>query len=77
MIILFMVGRYESEIIIHNPIQAIMTMMIFAAGIGAGALGLISVIKHKDRSFLIFIVILFGVYNVLSFFGVIFNVFFS
>jgi len=84
-IILFVIGsvlpteiNYTGvEIIKHNPLQAIITIMVFLVGVGAFILGLISVIKNKERSVIAFIVILIGVYNILSFVGVIINLFFS
>jgi len=65
------------EIIKHNPLQVILTIMISAAGIEALVLGLISVIKNKERSVIVFFVVLIGAYNVLSFIGVIINIFFG
>lgn len=65
------------EIIKHNPLQAIITIMISAAGIGALVLGLSSVIKEKERSVITFLVILIGAYNALNLVGVIINIFFS
>jgi len=84
-IILFVVGSsipgdtsYSGmELIKHNPLQSIITIVIFAAGIASLVLGLSSTIKDKERSVITFIVILLGAYNTLSFVGVIANVLFG
>lgn len=84
-IILFVVGSvlpsklgYSGiDIIRNNPLQAIITVMIFAVGIGAAILGLTAVIKKKERSIIVFIVILTGLYNILSLVGVVIQVFLS
>ncbi|WP_368293938.1 hypothetical protein [Dehalobacter sp. TBBPA1] len=83
--ILFVVGSvlpYKEgysglELISHNPLQVVITVLIFAAGIAAAIIGLKAVIRKKERSVLVFLVILIGVYYILSFCGVAVNVFFS
>lgn len=84
-IVLFVIGSvlpFETyytgmEIIKHNPLQTIITIMIFAAGIGALVLALISVIKDKERSVINFFVILIGAYNTFSLVGIIINILYS
>ncbi|RJE48806.1 MULTISPECIES: hypothetical protein [unclassified Dehalobacter] len=83
--ILFVVGSvlpYKEgysglELILNNPLQVVITVLIFAAGIAAAIIGMKAVIRNKERSILVFLVILIGVYYILSFCGVAVNVFFS
>jgi len=65
------------EIIIQNPLQTIITVLILAAGSITVIAGLMSVIKHKERSILVFLAILSGLYSILGFFGSIATIFFS
>lgn len=68
-------GYSGFEFVIHNPLQAIITIMIFAASVATSIMGLISVMKNKEHSILVFLAILSGLYNILGFFGVIANMF--
>ena|SRR5665648_563296 len=65
------------EIIIQNPLQTIITVLILAAGSTTAIAGLMSVIQHKERSILVFLAILSGLYSMLGFFGSIVAIFFS
>lgn len=68
-------GYAGFEMIKHNPLQVVLTFLIFAVGITSFAEGLIAVIKHKERSILVFLTLLSGPYNIVSFIGVIIGLF--
>lgn len=70
-------GYSGFESIIQNPLQAIITVLIFAVSIMAFIVGLISIIKKQERSILVFLAILSGVSMIPSFFVVVANVFFG
>ncbi|PKM45466.1 MAG: hypothetical protein CVV03_06620 [Firmicutes bacterium HGW-Firmicutes-8] len=65
------------EIVIQNPLQAVITILMLAVGIATFSMALISVIKNKERSILAFLAILLGLYSILGFFGSIASVFFA
>jgi len=65
------------EIITQNPLQTIITVFIFLVGIITVITGLLSVIKHNERSILVFLAILSGLYSMFGFFGSIATVFLS
>lgn len=68
-------GYTGLEIVIQNPVQAVITILMLGAGISAATLGLISVIKYKERSVLTVLAILSGLYSILAFFGALANLF--
>ena len=70
-------GYSGFEIIIHNPLQTIITILLFGVSIATSITGLISVIKNKERSILVFFAIPSGLFNSIGFFGSILYVFFS
>ena len=70
-------GYSGFDFVIQNPLQAIISILLLAVGIATFCMALISVIKNKERSILVFLAILLGLYNILGFFGSIVNVFFS
>jgi len=70
-------GYSGLEIVAKNPLQAIATVLILAAGITAPIMGLISVIKKQERSILVFLVIPTLFTNIVMGIGVIMNVFFG
>ena len=70
-------GYSGFEIVIQNPLQAIITILMLAVGIATFSMALISVIKNKERSILAFLAILLGLYSILGFFGSIASVFIS
>src|SRR5665648_283136 len=65
------------EIIIQNPLQTMINVLILAAGSITVIEGLMSVIKNKERSILVFLAILSCLYSILGFFGSIATIFFS
>jgi len=82
-LVLFLVGSlipwkpsYSGfEIVTHNPLQAIITILMLVAGITTAIIGISSVIKEKERAVLVYLAILFGIYNIIGFFGVVANLF--
>lgn len=70
-------GHSGFEFIIQNPLQGIITVLIFAAGIATISMAIISFIKNKERSVLIFLAIIAGLYSILGFIGSIATVFFN
>lgn len=70
-------GYSGFEIIIQNPVQGILTVLMFAVGIATLLLALISIIKKKERSILVFLAIFAGLYSLLGLLGSILTVFFS
>ncbi len=70
-------GYSGFEIIIQNPLQSIITILLLTLGIVALIMALISVIKKQERSILVFLAILLGLQSILSFFGIVANLFFS
>jgi hypothetical protein len=64
-------------IFIQNPLQAIITVLMLGVGITALAMALISIFKNKERSVLVFLAVILGLYNILGFFGTVINVFFN
>lgn len=68
-------GYSGIQLLIHNLLQTILTILIFAAGIMAAVLGTIAVVKNKERSIIVYLVIIAGIFNMISFIGVILNVF--
>jgi hypothetical protein len=69
-------GYSGFEIVIHNPIQGIITLLMLIIGVITLSMALISVIKNKERSILVFLAIFAGLYGILGFVGSIVNVFF-
>ena len=65
------------DIITQNPLQTIITVFIFIAGIITVITGLLSFIKHNERSILVLLAILSGLYSMFGFFGSIATVFLS
>lgn len=63
------------EMVTSNPVYVIITLLVFAAGIMAAVYALIAIIKKQERSVLVMLVILFGVYTIFSLIGVIIGVF--
>ena len=53
------------EIFIQNPLLTIITIMLFVVSIATSIMGLISVIKNKERSILVFLAIPSGLFNTL------------
>ena len=56
------------ELIIQNPVQTIITMLLFVIGVATSIMGLISAVKNKERSILVFLAIPSGLFNTLSIF---------
>jgi hypothetical protein len=65
------------EIIIHNPVQTMITILILVLGFISPILALIAVIKKQERSIIVFLVIPTLLTNLLSAVGMILNVFFG
>jgi hypothetical protein len=70
-------GYSGLEMVYQNPIQTVITILILALGIAAPIMALIAVIKKKERSILIFLIIPTLLTGLLSAVGVILTVFFS
>jgi len=68
-------GYSGMEIVTQNPIHGILTLLMFAAALTSLILALISIIKKEERSILVFLVLPFGLYGLISFIGVIVNLF--
>ena len=69
-------GYTGMDIVVNNPLQFMATIFIFILGISASLLGIYSVIKNKEYSIIVFLIILAGLYNVVSLIGVIVNILF-
>lgn len=70
-------GYSGFEIIMHNPLQGVITILMLIIGIATSGLALISVFKHKERSIMVYLAIIFGLYSVLGFFGAVMTLLFS
>jgi hypothetical protein len=70
-------GYTGFEIVIQNPIQGIITILMLIMGIATFSMALISVIKNKERAVLAFLAMLSGLYSILGFIGSVVNIFFS
>lgn len=83
--VLFLVGSFLSwkpgysgfEIVIQNPLQATITVLMLFIGIATAGLALFSIFRDKERSLLVFVAIPAGLYSILGFLGSIVNVFFN
>ena len=65
------------EMFIQNPILTIITILLFFFSIATSITGLISVIKNKERSILVFLAIPSVLFSILVFFVPLVYVFFS
>lgn len=70
-------GYSGLEIAIQNPLQGVVTVLLLGFGVATVILAMISVIKKKERSILVLLAILSGLYSILAFVGSIANVFFN
>lgn len=70
-------GYSGFEIISQNPLQSIITVLILVAGCITFIAGFMSVVKNKERSVLVLLAILSGLYSMLGFLGSIVTIFFS
>jgi hypothetical protein len=70
-------GYSGFEIVIHNPIQGIITLLFFVIGIATLSMAVISIVKNKERSVLVFLATLAGLYSIIGFIGSVVNVFFN
>lgn len=70
-------GYSGFEIVIQNPLQGILTFFILIIGIATSVTALIAVVRDKERSWLVFLAILAGLYSILGFVGSVVNVFFT
>ena len=70
-------GYSGFEFVTQNPLQGIITFLMLTIGIATSSMATISVIKNKERSILVFLAILAGLYSILGFVGSIANVFFN
>ena len=74
--VLFVVGSVSPmeygitgyEMFIQNPRLTIITILLFFASIATSIMGLISGIKNKERSILVFLAIPLGLFSILGFF---------
>lgn len=71
----FKVGYTGIEILIQNPIQVLITILVIVIGIGSGIMALIAIIKKREGSLIVFLTVLSGLYSVFSFVGIIINFF--
>jgi len=70
-------GYSGIDILIQNPLQGIITILMLVIGIATISAALFSIIKNKERSIWVFLAIALGLYSVLGFFGSIATVFFA
>lgn len=70
-------GYLGFKIITQNPLQGIITLLMFFIGVATLSMAATSVIKYKERSLLVFLAILVGLYSIIGFFGSVANVFFN
>lgn len=63
------------EILSQNPLQAIITVTMFLIGIAVAVLAVVSIVKNKERSVLVFLAVLAGVYSMIGFFGTVINLY--
>jgi len=70
-------GFSGMDIVIHNPVQTMITILILVIGIISPILALIAVIKKQERSIIVFLIIPTLLANLLSVVGMILNIFFS
>ncbi|MBU7006052.1 hypothetical protein [Phosphitispora fastidiosa] len=70
-------GYSGLEIIIQNPLQSIITILLLILGIVAFIMAVISVIRKQERSILVFLAIFLGLQSILGFFGMVVNLFFG
>ena len=65
------------KMFIQNPLLTIITILLSFVIIATSIMGLISVIKNKERSILVFLAIPSGLFSILGFFVPLVYVFFS
>ncbi|HEX3032501.1 MAG TPA: hypothetical protein VHS59_09705 [Bacillota bacterium] len=70
-------GYSGFDIVIQNPLQGLITLLLLALGLTTASMAMIAVFKDKERSVLVFLAILSGFYCLLGFIGSIANVFFN
>ena len=68
-------GYAGFEAIVRNPLQAVATVVVLVVGILAPILALVAVIKKRERSVLVFLVIPSVLPNLISPVGVVLNLF--
>jgi len=62
-------GYSGLEAYLQNPIQGIGTVLLLVLGIAAPVMGLMAVVKKKERSVLVFFVIFSIIFSILNFLG--------
>lgn len=63
------------EILIQNPLQAVITVLMFLIGIAVAILAVVSIAKKKERSALVFLAVLAGFYSITGFIGSVINLY--
>lgn len=63
------------DILIKNPLQAVITVSMFLIGIAVTVLAVISIKKYKERSILVFLALLAGFYSIAGFLGTVVNLY--
>jgi hypothetical protein len=70
-------GYSGFEIVVQNPLQGIITVLMLIIGIATFVTALNSVSKYRERSLLVFLAILGSLYSIPGFVGSLVNVFFN
>ena len=63
------------DILIQNPLQAVITVSMFLIGITVTVLAVISIKKYKERSIPVFLALLAGFYSIAGFLGTVVNLY--
>lgn len=63
------------EILIQNPLQAVITVSMFLMGIFVAVLTVVSIAKYKERSVLAFLAVAAGFYSIAGFIGTVINLY--
>lgn len=69
-------GYSGFEIIVQNPLQGIITILMLVVGIASFGTALISVTREREHSLLVFLAILVSLYSIPGLIGTVLNVFF-
>ncbi len=75
----FLIPRNEEfsgfDILLQNPLLAVITVLMFLIGIAVTVLAVISIKNHKERSILVFLALLAGFYSIAGFLGTVVNLY--
>jgi len=73
----YRIGYIGTDIIVQNPFQAVITVLVLAIGITGFIMALISIIKKQERSIPVFLAILLGIIYIVSLIVIMIYLFFS